>query len=136
MTFSFNPNAGLILVEVELAGPALTAVVRMALDTGCRRTVVHPDHLVEIGYDPSSVLPSVQATTASGIVQMSPLSIMSLDTLGQARSDFQVLSHALPPATNLDGLLGLDFFRGQVLTINFQKGEITLEPGASASPTP
>ena len=60
---------------------------------------------------------------------MSPLSIMSLSTLGQARSDFQVLSHALPPATNLDGLLGLDFFRGQVLTIDFQKGEITLDPG-------
>jgi hypothetical protein len=37
-----------------------------------------------------------------------------------------VLSHALPPTTGIDGLLGLDFLRGSVLTIDFQNGQIDL----------
>jgi hypothetical protein len=37
-----------------------------------------------------------------------------------------VLSHALPPTTGIDSLLGLDILRGSVLTIDFHKGEISL----------
>jgi hypothetical protein len=32
----------------------------------------------------------------------------------------------LPPGAGVDGLLGLDFLRGQSLTIDFRSGEITL----------
>jgi hypothetical protein len=39
---------------------------------------------------------------------------------------FSVLSHALPPVAGVDGLLGLDFFRGQILTLDFRGGHITL----------
>jgi hypothetical protein len=36
------------------------------------------------------------------------------------------LGHTLPPSAGVDGLLGLDFFRGQVLTVDFHKGMIAL----------
>jgi hypothetical protein len=35
MRFRFDAQHGLIIVHTELAGPSGTAVVRLALDTGC-----------------------------------------------------------------------------------------------------
>jgi len=46
--------------------------------------------------------------------------------LGQTKSRFAVLGHTLPPSTGVDGLLGLDFLRGQVVRIDFRKGEVSL----------
>jgi hypothetical protein len=36
------------------------------------------------------------------------------------------LSHTLPPSAGIDGLLGLDFMRGQRLEIDFVRGFVTL----------
>jgi hypothetical protein len=37
-----------------------------------------------------------------------------------------VLAHDLPPEARVDGLLGLDFRRGSVLTVDFTAGPISL----------
>ena len=47
-------------------------------------------------------------------------------TLGQNRTGFPVIAHTLPDTTMVDGLLGLDFFQGHILTLDFQVGSITL----------
>jgi hypothetical protein len=47
---------------------------------------------------------------------------------GIVQSDFPVLWLPLPPAVRVDGLLGLDFFRGLVLTLDFARGQISLRP--------
>jgi hypothetical protein len=49
-----------------------------------------------------------------------------LSALGQRRFGFPVVAHDLPAQAAVDGLLGLDFLRDQVLTVDFQKGQITL----------
>jgi hypothetical protein len=81
--------------------------------------------LVQAGYDPT-VAASVQATTASGVIMMPRLPVHRLIALGRDRTNFFVLAHIPPPSTSFDGLLGLDFLRGQVLTIDFRLGQITL----------
>ena len=40
---------------------------------------------------------------------------------GQKRAEFSVLGHTLTPSTEVDGLLGLDYFRGLSLTIDFHE---------------
>jgi hypothetical protein len=40
--------------------------------------------------------------------------------------DYPVVCHTLPAGTKVDGLLGLDFLRGQSLLIDFRAGEIML----------
>jgi hypothetical protein len=37
-----------------------------------------------------------------------------------------VIAHALPARSGVAGLLGLDFFRGQMLTVDFRAGEVSL----------
>lgn len=45
-----------------------------------------------------------------------------------ATTEFVVAAHDLPLGVEADGLLGLDFFRGFVLTLDFVRGRITLAP--------
>ena len=53
MSFSFDPQQGLIIVPAELWGPSGSAVLRLALDTGATGTVVNTGMLVALGYDPA-----------------------------------------------------------------------------------
>jgi hypothetical protein len=55
------------------------------------------------------------------------LEIARLNSLGCDRADLAILGHTLPPSAGVDGLLGLDFLRGQELNIDFRKGTVTLQ---------
>jgi predicted aspartyl protease len=126
MSFSFNCRQGLIIVQAELEGPSGSAVLRFALDTGATATVINVGMLVSIGYDPALTPDRFQITTGSGVEFVPRITISKIVSLGQERLGFPVLCHTLPPSAGIDGLLGLDFFRGQYLTIDFQNGQINL----------
>jgi hypothetical protein len=126
MNISFDPHQGLIIIQAELEGPSGTAILRLALDTGATGTLINVGMLVSIGYDPSLAPDRVQVTTGSGVEFVPRIRLNRITALGQEQTGFAVLCHTLPPSTTVDGLLGLDFFRGEKLTIDFNKGEITL----------
>jgi predicted aspartyl protease len=126
MTFAFDPHQGLVIIQAELEGPTGTAVLRLALDTGATGTLVNIGMLVSIGYDPALSPNRVQVTTGSGVEFVPRVELNKITALGQERTDFIVLCHTLPPSASVDGLLGLDFFRGQNLSIDFQNGQIIL----------
>ena len=91
MSFSFDAEHGLVVVEVELAGPAGEAILRLALDTGATSTVVNAGVLVALGYDPALVPDRVQVTTGSG-VEFAPRVILDrITSLGRQRTEFPVL---------------------------------------------
>ncbi len=49
------------------------------------------------------------------------------DTYAQLALDrLPIVCHTLPSSAVIDGLLGLDFLRGQSLTIDFRNGLLTL----------
>jgi predicted aspartyl protease len=124
MSFAFDGKRGLVLVGAEVTGPAGIAVLRLALDTGATKTMINTAMLVAVGYDPAVAPERVEVTTGSAVEFAPLISISKLVSLGQERSDFSVLAHTLPPSAGVDGVLGLDFLRGQVLTINFRSGKL------------
>ncbi|HZF13925.1 MAG TPA: retropepsin-like aspartic protease [Thermoanaerobaculia bacterium] len=126
MSFRFDARQGLIIVYTELWGPAGSAVLRLALDTGATATMANIGMLVAIGYDPALEPTRFQVTTGSGIEFVPRIQLDKISALGQERTGFQVLGHTLPPSAGVDGLLGLDFFRGQQLTLDFRTGRATL----------
>ena len=126
MSFPFDPRQGLLIVWAELFGPSGRVRLRLALDTGATGTLINVGHLVAIGYDPSLASDRVQVTTGSGVEYVSRLAVSRFKTLGQERAFFPILGHTLPPSASVDGLLGLDFLRGQRLEINFVQGLISL----------
>jgi len=126
MSFPFNAQRGLVLVDARVFGPRGGTPALLALDTGATETFVSQAILVAVGYDPALAARRIQVTTGSGVVFVPRLTIDKLVALGQTRSNFTVLAHTLPPSATIDGVLGLDFFRGQTLTIDFRTGQITL----------
>jgi hypothetical protein len=136
MSVPFDPANGLIVVSARLTGPTGSTVARLALDTGATESVISVAPLVFIGYDPALAADLVQVTTGSGVDFAPRVRLERIAALGQVRTDFPVLSHTLPPSAGVDGLLGLDFFRGKVLTIDFEKGEVSLTPQCSLVPEP
>jgi predicted aspartyl protease len=126
VTFPFDPQQGLIVVPAELWGPSGSVVLRLALDTGATATLVNIAMLVGVGYDPALAPTRVQVTTGSGVEYVPRVTLSRIRALGQERVDFGVLGHTLPPSAGVDGLLGLDFFRGQSVTIDFRAGRVIL----------
>ncbi len=88
--------------------------------------MINVGHLIAIGYDPSLSPDRVQVTTGSGVEYAPRVNITRFRALGQERMAFPVLSHTLPPSAGIDGLLGLDFLRGQRLEIDFVRGLISV----------
>jgi len=126
MSFPFQRQQGLIVVSVEIEGPVKSIVMRLALDTGATITVVSAALLIATGYDPALAPARVQVTTGSGVEYVPQLALSKVSALGEERLGLAVLCHTLPPSAGVDGLLGLDFFQGRVLTIDFRAGQIDL----------
>ena len=126
MSFPFDPQQGLIIVLAELWGPSGSAVLRLALDTGATGTLVNTGMLVALGYDPALMPDRVQITTGSGVEFVPRVLLDRIMVLGEESAEFPVLGHTLPPSAGIDGLLGLDFFRGRSLTIDFRVGQVVL----------
>lgn len=126
MSFPFDSQQGLVIIRTELWGPTGSIVLRLALDTGATGTVVNIGMLVTIGYDPALAPDRIQITTGRGVEFVPRLTLEKITALGQERTDFPVMGHTLPPSAGIDGLLGLDFFRGQSLTVDFRTGQVTL----------
>ena len=122
----FNSQRGLIIVTTRLSGPTGAYNAHLALDTGANATFVRNAILVAIGYNPNAAPQTVRFTTGSGVAGASRVTIDKLEALGQARLNFSIVAHTLPPSASVDGVLGLDFLRSHILTLDFQKGEIIL----------
>ncbi|HEX3150208.1 MAG TPA: retroviral-like aspartic protease family protein [Gemmataceae bacterium] len=135
MTFPFNPSLGTILVWAEITGPTgKRTIVALSLDTGASTTSINLDCPIRVGYDPTLFPANVAMTTGSGVINVPRFPVAELASLGQARCNFPVLAHTLPPTAVVEGLLGLDFLQGQLLTLDFVKGEITLTPATGPTP--
>ena len=127
MNFRFDPKLGLVIVKLELSGPFGDVILSVALDTGATGTLINQSRLIYVGYDPAAQSDRMQIVTGSGVEFVPRITVSKIAALGQERNDFPVLGHTLPPNAGGDGLLGLDFFRGRALNIDFRLGQINLD---------
>ena len=128
MIFRFDPRRRLIPVEVKIHGPLGEERVLLALDTGASRSLIAPIPLAFVG---CKVLPDaerISVTTGSQRESMPTLVLPRLVALGHTVHSLAVLAHQLPPRSAVQGLLGLDFFAGCRLELDFRAGTIRLEP--------
>lgn len=126
MNFSFDPNAGLILVEAQVFSSKKDAMVLLALDTGANVSVISQEVLTSIGYNLLSSTNYKPVLTGNGIVNVPLIALNKFSALGQHKFDFSVLCHSLPAAAGIDGVIGLDFLRNHILTLDFTTGKLTL----------
>jgi hypothetical protein len=128
MELIFAPDATNIVVPVYATGPRATIQLQLALDTEATRTVIRPHVLASLGIVPAANARRgrIRSTTGGAAAQF--VDVPHLLALGQVRANFDALAHDLPPTVTHDGLLGLDFFRGLVLKLDFARGRAALKP--------
>lgn len=127
MNYPFNRRSGLIIVRTGVFGTdGSLNILRLALDTAASDTLISATRLEEASFDLTGATQTVEITTGGGIIAAPIISIPSLEALGQTRTDFPVLAHDLPPTSTIDGVLGLDFMRNHLLTVNFRIGQLSL----------
>lgn len=102
-------------------------MVELALDTGATTTVVNQNALLYAGVQLEMYGRPAEITTGSGIESVLEVPVASVIALGKERTDFAVLCHTLPSRAGIDGVLGLDFFRGEYLVIDFLAGRLAME---------
>jgi aspartyl protease family protein len=126
MSYPFNARSGPILVDAEISGPAGTSGATLVLDTGATTSTINTSVLRLVGYDPDSSTDLVPMTIGTGVMTVPRIMLNRLSALGQHQIGLRVLAHDLPMAAAVDGLLGVDFLRDKVLTIDYRAGSITL----------
>ncbi len=126
MGVSFPPDANRLNVPVLVVGPRASYTFGCTLDTGSAYTVLPARVLRQLGFDLARPAGWTRLRGATGIARAPLIRIPAVSALGRVRTDLLVAAHDFPLGTEADGLLGLDFFRGFVLTIDFVRGRISL----------
>ena len=66
-------------------------------------------------------------TTGSGVEFAPRIEIIKIEVLDRVKESFPIICHTLPPSAKVDGLIGLDFFRGTILSIDFVSGSVDVQ---------
>ena len=82
--------------------------------------------LMFLGYDPDASTEVIEVTTTDSMSVRRVVRLNRLSALGKHRLGLPVVSQAFPKSAQIDGVLGLDFLRDCVLSIDFQNGQLTL----------
>ena len=127
MSHAFDPRHGPILVQAEVTGPDRALTLQLILDTGATTSLLNETVLLTLGYDLARVAARASMTTGSLVTTVPKVALTRLTALGRSRFGVPVLAYTLPASASVHGLLGLDFLRDGVLTIDFRMGRITLD---------
>ncbi len=82
--------------------------------------------LLQLGCDFSCPVGHARLPTATGTARVPLVRVSAISALGRLRTDFPVAALDFPVGVETDGLLGLDFFRGFVLTLDFVRSRMNL----------
>lgn len=124
--FELTDEINLIIVIASIDGYEL----RLALDTGASDTVIDLTALLIAGYQKTDAQRLVDIETGKGIIQAKVYEVVDFQALGVGQKSFSLCSYdflADGILTDIDGVLGLDFFRNRKLCIDFNLSIITVQ---------
>lgn len=127
MRFTFPPNGQSVPVVVNAFGPRQFHAFTCTLDTGAERTLLPAAVLRRLGCDFNRPVGRARIRGATGSVMAPLIRLPVLTALGHARRDFVVAAHDFPIGVETNGLLGLDFYRGLILKLDFARGRAQLD---------
>lgn len=126
MKLAFDPASRTVALTVELFGPMRSRNLRLLLDTGAMRTAIRPHHLEFVGYTRFASSVPVPVVGVTGVALASIERVIRLDLNGIVRDNLDVVAIDLASPPHIDGLLGMDFPAGALVTINTVEGWVEI----------
>ena len=124
---SFDRKAALIVVPVTIKTGTEIEEYQFAVDTGATISLINSTVMDSLGYKKENSIRTTQTITASKTETVYEYNLDNIMAIGLLRRNFKVISRSLPAGLGIDGLLGINFFKGKELTIDFKLSEIRLK---------
>ena len=124
--FELEDDESLITVSCHLGDDDYD----LALDTGASNTVIDLNALFAAGYRIEDAIRIVEIETAGGVIEAYVFQILELKALGITRRHLEVSSYDFIDNnifSEIQGVLGLDFFKGYKFCIDMTDFEITVQ---------
>ena len=128
---SFEPLKDLIVVEAKVWGPRGYADLRLALDTGSAHSVIMPEIMDVLGFNPRDGAVITGVYSAIGKEQGYLIKVPQFSTLGFTLTDFPIHVFDLADRYGIDGVVGLSFLHRYNYTVRSAEGRILVEGAAS-----
>lgn len=117
-------------MRAKVFGPMGERYLHCIVDTGTPQTILDTSILDSLGYSASMGTRIVTLSGIGGQLAAYELSVARLEAMGLVLSSFPVLSQDISPSNiGVEGLIGMDFVRGRILTIDGQRGTVSLASG-------
>ena len=126
-TTDFDPAAKMIIVRAMLWGPGGEAPLSLVLDTGSWQTLVVPDIMDDLGFNPRDGEAVTSVYSAIGKEHGYMIRAPRFSALGFTATDFPIHVFELADRYGIDGLLGLSFLRRFNYEIRSAEGRILAE---------
>lgn len=135
-TGRFDPAEGVVWVTARVFGPLGDRYLNCILDTGTPQTILDTAILDSLGYSAHMGTRVMNLSGIGGRLPAYELPMARFETMGLILSPFAVLSQDIVPANlGVEGLIGMDLVIGRILTIDGERGTISLGPSRSV-PSP
>jgi hypothetical protein len=126
-TIEFTPFRDLIIVEAMIWGPQGQHELDLALDTGSAHTVILPDIMDDLGFNPRDGAVITGVYSAVGKEQGYLIKVPRFEALGFTRTDFPIHVFDLADRYGIDGLIGLSFLHHYNYAVRSAEGQILVE---------
>jgi len=123
----FDPSKNLIIVEAAVWGPRGHTPLKLAIDTASSQTVIMPEIMDDLGFNPRDGVVITGVYSAIGKEQGYLLKVPRFSTLGFTITDFPVHVFDLADRYGIDGLVGLNFLRRYNYTVRSAEGRMLVE---------
>jgi len=126
-TTLFTPLRDLIVIEAEVWGPWKPRKLDLALDTASAHTVILPEIMDQLGFNPRDGIVITGVYSAVGKEQGYLIKVPRFSALGFTVTDFPIHVFDLASHYGIDGLIGLSFLHRYNYTVRSAEGQILVE---------
>jgi predicted aspartyl protease len=123
----FTPFLDLIIVKAEVWGPLGHTELQLALDTASGHTVILPEHMDRLGFNPRDGAVITGVYSAVGKEQGYLIKVPRFSALSFTLEDFPIHVFDLADRYGIDGVLGLSFLHRYNYTVRSAEGQILVE---------
>lgn len=102
----FDPSKKMIVVKATVRGPGGNSPLTLVLDTGSWQTLIVPDVMDDLGFNPRDGQVITGVYSAVGKEQGYMIGVPRFSALGFTVTDFPVRVFELADRYGIDGLLG------------------------------